>query len=153
MYLKIQVSQLNQNSISKFLFGVLFLTFTSIGCSPSLHPLYKDYQHNFDGHLPVDLIEEILIESGWKIVDSLSPNTVTTAQRRIRNWLVYKVIVHVEVIPISPKHARLLIHPYRVFITGTRSKIPFLRRSIRRSVISDLDQAFEAHNIVTVRPE
>jgi len=147
------VSKLLRSSVPKLLVGVLFLACTSTGCSPSFHPLYKDYRHNFDGNIPLDLIETTLIQEGWEIVDSPSANTVTTAERRIRNWLIYKVIVYVEVIPISSKHARLLIHPYRVFITGSRSKIPFLKRSIRRGIINDLDRAFESHNILTVRPE
>lgn len=153
MYSKILVSQHNRASLPTVLFGILLLAFTSTSCSPSLHPLYKDYQHPFDGHIPIELIEKTLIESGWEIVDSPSSNTITTAERTIRNWLLYKVTVYVEVVPISPKHARLLIHPYRVFITGSRSKIPFLQRGIRRGIIRDLDRAFESHTMITVRPE
>ena len=70
--------------------------------------------------------------------------------RPIRNWLLYKVVVQVEAVPIGAQHVRLFVHPYRVYPSGSRSKIPFLKRSIRRRVVRDIDRVFESHGLVAV---
>ncbi len=109
-----------------------------------------DYKYNLVDTIPQNQIKLALQEAGWEIAISPSENSVTTANREIRNWLIYKVVVYMEVVPIGPKHVRLLIHPYRVFVTGTRSKIPFLKSGIRRRVINDINLIFESYDIVAV---
>lgn len=134
----------------KKLLAVLFLTLTVIGCSPTLYPLYRDYEHNYDGNVPLSQIEEALIEAGWELLPSSPPNAVSTVNRQIRNWLLYKVVVQVEAVSIGARHVRLFVHPYRVYPSGSRSKIPFFKRSIRRRVIRDIDQVFESHGLTAV---
>ncbi len=134
-------------------FAVLFLIILAISCSPSLHPLYKDYKHDFNGTVPLIQIEQALIEAGWELLPSPSPNTISTSYREIRDWLLYKVVVQVEAVPIGAKHVRLLVHPYRVYVTGNRSKIPFLKRRIRRRVIHDIDQTFRSYDLIAVEAD
>ncbi len=135
----------------KQFFAVLLLTVTAISCSPALHPLYRDYEH--DGLADSSLlhqIEEALKETGWELTSPPSPNAVATAEREIRDWLLYKVVVQVEAVPLGTRHVRLLVHPYRIYITGSRSKIPFLKRGIRQRVVRDIDKAFQARNLTLV---
>ena len=129
----------------KNLLAVLILTLTVIGCSPTLYPLYRDYEHDYHGDVPLSQIEEALIEAGWELLPSSLPNAVSTVNRQIRNWLLYKVVVQVEAVPIGAQPVRLFVHPYRVYPSGSRSKIPFLKRSIRRRVIHDIERVFESH--------
>ncbi len=131
-------------------FSILLLITAAISCSPSLHPLYKDYQYDFNERVPVVLIEEALIKAGWELIPSPSPNTISTTYREIRDWLLYKVVVQVEAVPIGARHVRLLVHPYRVYVTGNRSKIPFLKHRIRRNVIHDIDQVFRSYDLIAV---
>ncbi|MCY3594612.1 MAG: hypothetical protein OXH01_05160 [Bacteroidetes bacterium] len=134
----------------KNLLVVLFLALTVIGCSPTLYPLYRDYEYNYNDDVPLSQIEEALIEAGWELLPSSPPNAVSTVNRPIRNWLLYKVVVQVEAVPIGAQHVRLFVHPYRVYPSGSRSKIPFLKRSIRRRVVRDIDRVFESHGLVAV---
>lgn len=120
------------------------------GCSPALYPLYRDYEHDsgFPDLLPS--IEEALVEAGWELIPPPAPNVVATADRQIRDWIIYRVAVQVEAVPVGSRHVRLFVHPYRIYATGSRSKIPFLKRSIRRRVIHDIDRVFESRNLVAV---
>jgi len=137
--------------VHKIIISVLVLS--ALRCSPTLHPLYLDYQHNEHVIIPRDQIELALQEAGWTVTVSPSDNSVTTANREIRNWLFYKVVVYVETIPISQRHVRLLVHPYRVYITGSRSKIPFLKSGIRRSVTKEITQVFQSYGLTAVDPD
>ncbi|MCY4170079.1 MAG: hypothetical protein OXF08_00590 [Bacteroidetes bacterium] len=132
----------------KYIFVVLVLSL--MGCSPALHPLYLDYEYSPKDTIPFYQIESALQEAGWSIATSPSDNSVTTADREIQNWLLYRIVVYVEVIPIGPQHIRLLVHPYRVYFTGSRSKIPFLKPGIHRKVIRKINHVFESYNIVEV---
>ena len=134
----------------KQLIAVLLLISTAISCSPTLYPLYRDYEHGFTGSPPLQQIEEALKEAGWELTTAPSPNAVATVDREIRDWLLYKVVVQVEAVPIGTRHVRLFVHPYRVYVTGSRSKIPFLKRGIRRRIIRDIDQAFQSYDLVAV---
>ncbi len=90
------------------------------------------------------------MEVGWELLPSPPPNTVSTMHRQIRNWLLYKVVVQVEAVPIGAQHVRLFVHPYRIYPSGARSKIPFLKRSIRRRVIRDIDRVFASYELIAV---
>ncbi|MCY4674296.1 MAG: hypothetical protein OXD43_11145 [Bacteroidetes bacterium] len=121
-----------------------------VGCSPTLYPLYRDYEHASEDHVPLHRIEEALVEAGWELIPPPAPNAVATAERQIRDWVIYRVVVQVEAVPVGSRHVRLFVHPYRIYATGSRSKIPFLKRSIRRRVIYDIDRVFESYNLVAV---
>ncbi|MCY4158894.1 MAG: hypothetical protein OXE92_04125 [Bacteroidetes bacterium] len=134
----------------KYFFAGLFFILAAIGCSPALHPLYRDFKHNHSNSPPLRQIELALMEAGWELTDSPSPNAVSTVEREIRNWFLYKVVVQVEVVPVGSQHVRLFVHPYRVYVTGFRSKIPFLKPGIRRRIVHDIDRAFESHNLIEI---
>jgi hypothetical protein len=119
-------------------------------CSPSLAPLYRDYEVEPTG-LPestlYENIETALQESDWELAPASAPNVVATESRQINNWGLYRVIVSLEIIPVGGDYVRVYIHPYRKFFTGSRSKIPFLRANLRRSVLTELNTAMEAQGL------
>jgi len=134
--------------VQKYFFAVLLSILTAISCSPVLHPLYRDFEHDLTGKLPLDYIQSALVEAGWELADAPSPNAVATTERTIRDWFLYKIVVQVEVVPIGAQYVRLFVHPYRVYLTGSRSKIPFLKSGIRRRIIHDIDRVFESYNLI-----
>lgn len=130
--------------------SLVLMTFILAACSPSLAPLYRDYEVEPAG-LPestlYENIEAALEESAWELAPASAPNVIATESRQINNWGLYKVIVSLEVVPVGGDYVRVYIHPYRKFFTGSRSKIPFLRAKLRRSVLTDLNAALEAQGL------
>ena len=66
---------------------VLFLGLSALliaGCSPTLYPLYRDYEHEPGSSALLPSIEEALIEAGWELIPPPAPNAVATADRQIR---------------------------------------------------------------------
>ena len=130
----------------------LLLCFLS-ACSPSLSPLYRDYTLAGEGGearktVAADSrIQDALESSGWKPVDSVAPNAVTTEERTLRNWGLYRVVVELEVVPLGPEHVRVYFHPYRRYLFGGRGKIPYLTRSLQRSLLPDLNEALEEEGL------
>jgi len=117
-------------------------------CAPSLSPLYRDYAVADTVQVTDARIENALEESGWTLASSDTlPHTVVTNHRTIRNWGLYRVKASLEVVPLGPEHVRVLIHPYRHYFTGSRSKIPFMRRSLQRSILPDLNEALAAQGL------
>jgi len=41
----------------------------------------------------------------------------------------------------------MFVHPYRVYVTGAKRKIPYLRGSLARSVMQDLHASFDAYGL------
>ena len=111
------------------------------GCSPSLHPLYRDYQVKSAETSVRERLEDALESQGWVITEGPAPNVVATERRQFRDWVIYRVVVELEAVPMGERHVRLFVHPYRIYVTGGRSKIPFLKRSLRRTVLRNLDLA------------
>jgi len=95
-------------------------------------------------------VEKALRNSGWILISSTIPDVVTTDSRRVRHWGLYAIVVSLEAVPIGGGHVRLLVHPYREYVWGTRSKIPFLNGTIRRSVLRDVDAAMSAQALTAV---
>ncbi|QXD14308.1 hypothetical protein GQ464_012760 [Rhodocaloribacter litoris] len=129
--------------------ALLLLVVGGAGCSPSLSPLYRDYEVAGAG-AATDLrgrIEVALRQAGWHLVEADAPNVVATEARTITNWGLYKVQASLEVAPLGERHVRVFIHPYRKFFTGGRSKIPYLRGSLRRAILPALTRAFEAQGL------
>ena len=122
----------------------------SLRCSPALHPLYRDYKVQPPSDNVHVRVRQALETSGWALVEGAAPNAVTTMPRQLRNWGLYRVVVQLEAVPVGGTHVRLFVHPYRVYFTGSRSKIPFLKSSLRRSIIRDLDVSFTQQNLVAV---
>ena len=119
-------------------------------CTPSLYPLYRDYEDERQQNATLQRIEHALIDAGWTIVPSPANNVIATDQRQVRQWGLYSVMVSLEAVDIGGDHVRLLVHPYREYIWGTRSKIPFLNPAIRRSIMRDLDNAMADQSLTAV---
>lgn len=98
----------------------------------------------------MDRLRDAFEETGWHTVPPPAPNAITTQERRIRSWGLYRVMVSIEAVPVGRDHVRLFVHPYRHYITGSRSKIAFLKGSIRRAVLRDLEEAFESRGLMAV---
>ena len=126
------------------------------GCSPRLSPLYRDYEVKTgdeqadvemvamsDDHAEVmDRIKAGLDAAGWSVTDAATPNVIAAESRKFREWGLYSIVVDLEVAPVGGNYIRLFVHPYRIYFTGSKRKIPYLRGSLARSVLKDLHEAF-----------
>ncbi len=135
-------------------------------CSPSLVPLYRDFEAGVSPDsgatsdtatnpgtpsTPVETlearIERAVLAAGWELSDAPASNVTATQARVVRRWGLYHTEVSIEVSPVNRNYVRVLVHPYRVYFTGHRSKMPFLKRSIRKAVFDDLQRTFEDEGI------
>lgn len=136
----------------KRFFGLLTLSALLLlsACSPSLAPLYRDYEvgqneENLDAR-----IHAALQEAGWTIIEGEAPQAIATEARTLSNWGLYRVTASLEVVPLGADHVRVMIHPYRKFLTGSKSKIPYLSRGLRSNLVPDLRAAFTDQGLVAV---
>ncbi len=120
------------------------------GCTPSLFPLYQDYGNEAQSATAIERVQRAFTASGWSLGKTEANNVVVGIPRRVRHWGLYRVVVSVEAVVMAEGHVRLFIHPYRHYVTGNRSKIPFLRRSLRRSIVQPLDKAFYRENLIAL---
>jgi len=124
------------------------------GCSPRISPLYRDYEVTAEeaasDAIVMERIEEGLQAAGWSIADPVTDNIVATDERSFRTWGLYNVRVSLEVAPIGGDYVRLMIHPCREYAWGRKSKIPYLRKSLARSVLSDLHESFEERGLAFI---
>lgn len=112
-------------------------------CSPSLSPLYRDYEAGGTADTLEERIVTALYEAGWDTVETSVPNAVATEEKVLSNWGLYKVTATLEVTPLGSDHVRIFIHPYRKYIVGGKGKIPYLTRRIRVRFLPELSDAFE----------
>lgn len=123
-------------------------------CSPSLSPLYRDYEVPSDSLAAASVLPRLrlaLAEAGWTVTESVVPNVVATERKTLSDWGLYRVEVYLEVAPLGTDHVRVFVHPQRRFITGGRSKIQFLVPSLRRSILPDLNEALERQGLTMAR--
>ena len=128
---------------------VLLALVLQAGCSPSLSPLYRDYEVA-PSDAPEDLraaVEAALVEAGWTPVAAAAPNVVATEMRTFNDWGLYKTEAFLEAAPLGDRYVRVLVHPYRKYVTGGRSKIPYMKGGLRRALLPELNRAFEAHGL------
>jgi hypothetical protein len=129
----------------------LLLAGVLAGCSPRLSPLYRDYEVTAEkGMSDQDVFfraDKALKASGWAPVEGITANVLATESRQFREWGLYRIEVDLEIAPVGGDYVRLLIHPYRVYFTGKKSKIPYLRGSLARSVLKELNVEFEAEGL------
>lgn len=135
-------------SLSYVLAGLLALSLSA--CSPSLSPLYRDYEIRTADRPLAERIEDALAEAGWQSTPSSAPNALATQERKVRSWGLYSVVVSLEAVPVGGSYVRLYLHPYRKYFTGNRSKIPFLKKSLQRMLLKDLNEAFETRGMVAI---
>lgn len=132
--------------------AVLAVLFLLPACAPSLAPLYSDYEVRADAPLPDDAlrarIEAALEDAGWTITPAPAPNAVATEAQTFRRWGLYDVTAALEVVPFRGDHVRIYVHPYRHYVTGGRSKIPYLSGRLRASVLRDLNASLAEQGLV-----
>lgn len=133
--------------LSRTFLLLAFVAVLGAGCSPSLSPLYRDYVVD-----PVDTpvearIDAALRAAGWMPQPGEAPNVIATQERTLNHWGLYRIVASLEVVPIGDDYVRLFVHPYRHYVTGARSKIPFLKRGLRGRVLKDLNKAFTEHGL------
>lgn len=131
------------------------LCLSTTACAPSLSPLYRDYEVEPDTSPATtaavgERIEAALTEAGWHLKPAAAPNAFATEERKLNSWGIYSVVASVEVVPLGTEFVRLYIHPYRKYITGGRGKIPYLNKSLQRSVLKDLTKAFEQQGLQAI---
>lgn len=141
--------------------AVIALLVLLSGCSPRLSPLYRDYEvkpddaqteaesaTTPDDHAEVmDRIRAGLDAAGWTVTEAVTDNVIAAESRKFREWGLYSIEVDLEVAPVGGNYVRLFVHPYRIYVTGAKRKIPYLRGSLARSVLKDLHEAFDAQGL------
>lgn len=122
---------------------------TLAACAPSVSPLYRDYEVRAVGaseEASPDVYARIraaLAKAGWTETEADAPNIVSTEPRQISGWGLFRTEVALDVAPIGDSHVRVLFHPIRYSFLGGRTKIGYLGRGARRSILPDLNAAFE----------
>jgi hypothetical protein len=134
--------------------AVVLLATLLAGCSPSIAPLYRDYEVRAPGPGrdaadvgAADVYERIRValrEAGWEEDASEAPNVVSTAPRPISSWGLYRTEVALDVAPIGTHHVRVYFHPVRYSLLGGRTKLGYLSGGLRRALLPDLNAAFAA---------
>jgi hypothetical protein len=139
------------------LVAVCLLGLGITGCSPSLSPLYRDYRVPADSSYSAadtSRIKKALREAGWTVRTSNQSRVIATDPQIVDNWILYKVEVSIETVPINDKYLRLYLHPRRRYITGGRTKISFLNDSLREQLVPPLTESFNKYGYkLTGRPE
>lgn len=133
----------------------LLLVLLLSGCSPRLSPLYRDYEvtatapagADADRAVILGTISDALVDAGWTPREGVTANVVATESRPFRQWGLYAIEVELEVAPVGGDYVRLLVHPYRIYFTGAKRKIPYLRASLARSVLKDLHASMEERGL------
>ena len=101
----------------RFAFLLVFLMGLLAACSPSLSPLYRDYEVQVGRErLPEQMavygdIRTALSAAGWETTPASAPNAVATKPRTLSNWGLYRVVVSLEVVPIGTDYVRVYFHP------------------------------------------
>lgn len=119
-------------------------------CSPSLSPLYRDYERPGEGVPIEERVIAALSEAGWQTVDADVPNAITTEARTLSRWGIYRVTAELEVTPLGQNHVRVFVHPYRHFITGGKGKIPYVTPRLRSKLLGPLNEAFKSQGLTVV---
>lgn len=121
------------------------------GCAHTLSPLFEDYRID-RSQAPIDsihtAIERAVVDAGWTLDDPPAPNVVSTDELSVAEWGLYKVVVSLDVVPIDGTYVRVYVHPYRVYLWGSRSKMPYMSRRVRNFVFPDLSETLAKNGIV-----
>lgn len=128
--------------------GTLLLLGT--GCSPSISPLYRDYEVQPSEPALEERVASALTDAGWSLEEESVGGALRTEPQTFGNWGLYKLRVLLEVTPLGADHVRVFIHPYRTYVTGGRSKIPYLPKSLRKNLVTRLNEAFEEQGLAVV---
>ncbi len=124
----------------------ILLTIAATGCSPRLVPLYYDYRIPDTTQAPLRLVARALQSTGWTVARA-TPTHLQTTPRTLQHWGLYRVVVRLEAVPVDSGFVRLFFHPYRRYLTGRRSKIPYLPAGLRATLLPQLHTALEAQGL------
>lgn len=120
------------------------------GCAPRLAPLYRDFEVATNARSVEARVEAALAEAGWTLRAPEIPNLLATEERTMSEWGLYRVRVSLEVARVGDAHVRVFVQPFRHYITGGRSKIPFLNRRLQAQALSNVTKALQKQGIVVV---
>lgn len=122
------------------------LALLASACAPSFSPLYRDYEPTGPeaASTRAARLEAALEAADWTLAPSDVDDVVVTEPRTLRHWGLYRVRVHLEAVPMGGDYVRVFFHPYRYYVTGNRSKIPYFKGSLRRALLPELNAALEA---------
>lgn len=130
------------------------LAFLLAACSPSLTPLYRDYEVRTSAAESGDdvygRIRAALTEAGWEEDAPDAPNVVSTTPRPLSDWGLYRTEVTLDVVPIGKHHVRVYFHPIRYSVLGGEAKLGYLSSGLRRALLPDLNAAFTRQGLVVL---
>ncbi len=129
---------------------VLSTALIGSACSPSLSPLYRDYEVPEEGAPIEQRVTTALADAGWDTVQVDVPNAITTEEKILSHWGLYKVTATLEVTPLGANHVRVFVHPYRRYLTGSKGKIPYLTPRLRSKFLTSLNAAFREQGLTVV---
>lgn len=143
-------------TLRPLLLGALALL---LGCAPSTSPLYRDYaphsvssREGSHGEDVYARLRAALATAGWREAASAAPNALSTEPRELSDWGLYEVLVSLDVVPVGGGYVRVHFHPVRRYLTGARTKIPYLSSGIRRAILPDLTDALQAQGFRPLDP-
>ncbi|MDX1421002.1 MAG: hypothetical protein R3181_13640 [Rubricoccaceae bacterium] len=134
--------------------AALALALALSACSPSVAPLYRDYEVEAPSAEASDdvytRIRVALTDAGWELRPTDVPNVVSTAPRQTDNWGLYRTEVALDVAPVGEHHVRVFFHPVRYSVLGGRSKLSYLGSGLRRALLPDLNASFARQGFVVL---
>jgi hypothetical protein len=92
-------------------------------------------------------IQNALQAAGWELASSEITNVVRTEPQTLSRWGIYKVTAYLEAVPVGEDHVRIYFHPYREYVTGGRSKIPFLTEGVQEELLLPLHRELEKQGL------
>jgi len=98
------------------------------------------------------LVAEALVEAGWEPAPAVSPVAVSTAARTVSDVGLYRTEVSLDAVSLGGRHVRLFFHPYRRYLTGGRSKVPYLGSGLRRRLLPPVAEALARRGLVATEP-
>ena len=96
----------------------------------------------------MDLVRDAMVEAGWTLGPAVSESSVSTQPRTVSDVGLYRTEVHLDAVPLGGRHVRVFFHPYRRYLTGGRSKVPYLGSGLRRRLLPPLAEALERRGLV-----
>lgn len=138
---------------------ILSLLLLLTGCAPSVSPLYRDYDVSPAAAAAPDptaseaiheRLRSALAAAGWTEAPPAAPNVLSTEPREFGHWGLYAVLVSLDVVPMYERYVRVQFHPVRRYVTGGRSKIPYLGGGLRQAILPELNEALEARGFQSI---
>lgn len=138
---------MHTRSVRRSVLLLVLVALTGSGCSPTLSPLFRDYEVAGDVRPDTSLLRSALREAGWQIQPTPALPVVRTEPRTINDWLLYKVRVQLDVARVNDRQVRVFIHPRREYVFGARSKLMYLKQTLHEEFVPELNRAFARHDL------